>query len=313
MLEEEKSFTAADGKKIVYHRWLPEKKEVRGVFQIIHGMAEHSLRYRWFASVLTDQGYAVYADDHRGHGKTAGSREKISHLEPGDAERMIEDEGRLTALISTDFPARPIVIFAHSMGSLIGRVYLGRFGSKVHAAVICGTAYKPAPVRLMARAVAWSQMKLLGARHRSPFLTRLTFGAYNRYFEKRTLFDWLTRDQEEVDRFIADAQCGQLCTTGFFYTLFTLVSVASEARTIRSTPRDLPLFFIAGDKDPVGGYGKEIKELNKAFQNQGFKDTSLKLYAGARHELTNEINRDEVVDDLLHWLSSRPSFKDKTR
>jgi alpha-beta hydrolase superfamily lysophospholipase len=311
MIEEVRSFTATDGKEIIYHRWLPDSQPVQGVAQIIHGMAEHSLRYRWFAAQLTERGYAVYADDHRGHGKTAGASENVSHLESGDADRMISDQCQLSGCISIDFPAKPLVLFAHSMGSFIGRCLLAHPDSKFHAAIICGTAYKPALLRTFAQKLSWAQMKLLGPRHRSRLLDRLSFGDYNRFFEKRTPFDWLSRDQKEVDAFLHDPRCGVLCSTGFFFTLFTLIARACNHHTIDATPRALPLLFIAGDQDPVGGYGTEVRKLHRRFQQLGFEDTSLKIYPGARHELINETNRDEVAADLIHWLASRSSWKKK--
>lgn len=309
MHEQEKRFVAHDGKQIVYHCWRQDTQPVRAIVQIVHGMAEHSLRYRWFASKLTEQGYAVYADDHRGHGKTAGSAQELTHLGPGAAECMLRDEEQLSELIAQEYPGKARIIFSHSMGSFIVRCLLARCGDTIDAAVICGTGYKSVSYTSTAMGFAWLLRKLQGERRRSHMLDTLTFGSYNRFFEKRTAFDWLSRDQAEVDRYIDDPLCGVLCTTGFFYNLFALARKAAQAETIHATPRSLPIFFISGSKDPVGGYGAEVTRLFHAFQRQGVTRCSLKLFPEARHELINETNKAEVFEAISSWIAGQVSGK----
>lgn len=295
-----------DGATIHAYRWLPEG-DPTAIVQIAHGMAEHAGRYERFADALTEAGYAVYAEDHRGHGRT-GEAATLGHLADHDGwDKVVEDLAAVTGHALGEHPGLPVVLFGHSMGSFLTRTYLARHGSDLSAAVICGTAGDPGVMGTLGRLVARTEAKLRGARHTSTMMNKLTFGAYNSAFKpNRTDFDWLSRDNAEVDKYIDDPLCGFVCTSTFYVDLLGGLAVANRDDTAAAVPSDLPLLVISGEQDPVGGDNATgVAAVADQLRNAGVTDVTLKVYPAARHELLNETNRDEVTSDVLSWVGQR--------
>jgi alpha-beta hydrolase superfamily lysophospholipase len=299
-------FTARDGAIINVHKWgLDEGRTIKGVVQISHGMAEWAYRYDYFAKALNREGYIVYANDHRGHGLTAPSVEDIGYISDKDGFiDMVEDMQELNQQIREDHPSLPLVLFGHSMGSFLSQKYIQLYGSDLAGVILSGSNGKQGPVINLGIALAYLEMRFKGRRHRSRLLDQLSFGAYNRAFpDNRTRFDWLSRDQKQVNRYIEDPYCGGIFTSSFFYDFLRGIRMVTKGRYLKTVPQNLPIYILSGSMDPVGGFGKGLEELKDMYITHGLKEVSLILYPGGRHEMLNEINRDEVIGDIVSWLN----------
>ncbi len=303
VIRETTSVQADDGQTVFLRRWLPPGT-IRAAVQISHGMVEHSGRYDWFAENLALKGFAVYAHDHRGHGNTAGTPENLGFLAESDGfNRVIEDVHVCIGKIHADYPQRKVFLLGHSFGSFISQGYIERYGDSIDGCMLSGSAGpRPMLVRT-ARLIAGIIKSIFGGRHRSHFINNLAFGSYNsRIQNKRTQSDWLSRDEVLVDLYNQDPFCQFIPTTSFFYDLFDgLCRIHTEAN-IKQIPVSLPIFLFAGTADPVGSYGKTVEALYDIYRKNGITDLELKLYPGARHELLNEVNREEALADILAWL-----------
>ncbi len=284
----------------------------RGLVQIVHGMSEHVERYEGFASFLCDQGFAVCANDHIGHGKTVARAEDLGHmpLETGE-DVLIADVQTLRELalerLSTQCDMRvsgiPYVIFGHSMGSFITRVFLTRHAFGVRAAVLCGTGHQARALSGAGRALTRSLAKKHGERYVSALVDGLGAGAYGKAIkDAKTDVDWLATDPEVVAEYQRDPLCGQPFTVGAYHTLTSLVSDATDARLAKRVPHALPLLFIAGDQDPVGECGAGVHRAAEMYRRAGVERVCEKLYPGMRHEILNEPVKDDVHRDVLTWL-----------
>jgi alpha-beta hydrolase superfamily lysophospholipase len=300
-----KTFTmkGKDGAKIFVYSWLPDSKPVAAV-QISHGMAEHAARYERFAGALTEAGFAVYAPDQRGHGRTAGSLEAVGWIAEKDGwDLAVDDLHRLTEHIKNEHPGVPVFLFGHSMGSFLSRNYIARWGNEVKGAVFSGTGGNPGLLGKVGILVARLEKKLKGGKARSPLLTSMSFGAFNKPFKpNRTDFDWLSRDNAEVDKYVADPYCGGVFSGGFWVDFLKGLDSLYRPGYLDKIPRNLPIFLFSGEKDPVGNNGKGVTEVYDSYRKAGIKDVSMKLYPDGRHEMLNETNRKEVFKDVIGWL-----------
>lgn len=293
----------ADGVELLVHRWLPERA-AKAVVQIGHGLAEHGGRYARLAQALTGAGYAVYADDHRGHGLSARTAHDLGFFAERDGWRKcIDDLWQLNRRIAGDHPGLPIVLLGHSMGSFLAQHFISEHGDALAGVVLSGSGGKPDALAAAGRLFARIERLRLGARGRSAAINALSFGAFNKPFRPaRTPFDWLSRDAEEVDKYAADPRCGFIATTQLWIDLLdALRDVTSAARQAR-IPKRLPIYVISGSEDPVGANTRSVCQLLQAYRGQGLERVSHRFYEGARHELFNETNRDEVTRDLIAWL-----------
>ncbi len=277
----------------------------RGVVQLVHGMAEHIDRYEPFARFLASRGYLVAGHDHVGHGKTAGSPERRGRMHPTrGAGALVADVQMLRTLAAQQVaPEVPYVIFGHSMGSLVLRSYLPRFGEGLAGAVVCGTANQPAAVAAAGNRLARAIAAVRGADYRSRLLHSLADGAYSRAIkDARTPFDWLSRDPAVPHAFMEDEACGFMFSAGAYATLTELAATANAPATYRATPRSVPLLFISGDADPVGTNGKGVAQAAASMKQAGHENVTLKLYKAMRHEILNEIGKEDVYNDILQWI-----------
>ena len=279
--------------------WKPEG-EPKAVVQLIHGIAEHIGRYDEFARFLNAHGYVVAADDHMGHG---GSVENgVKGYFSGGWLSAVEDEKRLHDEISAQYPDLPYYILGHSMGSFIARNYTAKYND-VQAAIFCGTSGKN-PAAPIAIKLASFVGKSRGSRHKSEFINNLAFGNYNKKFDNvKTEFDWLTKDEDEVQKYIDDKYCGFLFTAAGYKDLFSVLNSVSGKDWYEQLSTDIPVLVVSGSMDPVGDYSKGVAQVAEDLKATGH-DVTLKLFDGDRHEILNETNRDEVEDYIAAWADA---------
>ncbi|HQR28207.1 MAG TPA: lysophospholipase [Nocardioides sp.] len=299
------SLTAPDGVALHVNRWLPDGP-AKAVVQIAHGMAEHSGRYERFARRLTDAGYAVYAHDHRGHGGTVAAPRDAGYFADTDGfDTVVADLHLVSERAREEQPGMPFFLLGHSMGSFLSRAYAARYGGELDGLVLSGTAGDPGLLGRVGRAIAVLEARIRGRRHTSPLLDKLTFGQYNAAFKPaRTKFDWLSRDAAEVDKYVADEQCGNVFTSGFFADLIGGLAAVNSDSTAALVPKDLPIHLVAGSMDPVSNQAKGVQQVADQYVRLGVRDVSLRIWPEGRHEMLNEVNRDEVMAELVAWLDA---------
>ena len=280
-------------------------KRPKASILILHGMAEHQKRYQAFASFLVNNGYDVFTYDHRGHG-TERKLSELGFFGPDKGYQLVvEDAIAVSEYIEQNNRSNKFFLFGHSMGSLIARNVIQQYGN-YNGVVICGTAFPTKPLISSGLLLAKLVKKFKGLKHISPLLNNLMFG--NKKYtslSSRTAFDWLSRSNPVVGAYIHDPYCGFICTASFYHDLLKLIQGATRVKSIRLTKSELPLYIISGEKDPVGGYGKEIQKYLSVLKKAGFSNVSSKLYPECRHELLNELNNDEVYHDILQWFLKR--------
>lgn len=305
MKKEEFYFDSRDGQsKIHAVRYTPEQKEVIGVVQIIHGMAEYVERYEELAEFLTDKGFVVTGDDHLGHGKSVPQGGSFGYFcEQDPATVVVRDVHRLKKMTQSLYPGVPYIILGHSMGSFILRNYLCRYGTGISGAVIVGTGMQSPAVIKLSKAVTALQKRFCGSKHVGKFIDKAAFGSYNKRFEPvRTPADWLSRNEANVDRYVADPLCGFVFTVNGFETLFELISRIQKRENLEKVPKTLPVFMVAGGDDPVGEFGEGVKRAFASLTDVGLTNIQMKLYEKDRHELLNEVDRDVVMQDIYDWI-----------
>lgn len=293
--------------KIQVYQWTPDDlKQAKGVLQIAHGMAEHAQRYENFAEFLTAQGYIVYANDHRGHGHSLVAPDDLGYFaDENGFDKVVGDMLKLSQHIKHEHSGLPLLLFGHSMGSFLARRYVQFDQSYIDGLILSGTGGDQGVMGKIGRSVAKIEKRRIGKRTPSPLMNKLIFGDYNKKFQpNRTDFDFLSRDDAEVDKYVADDLCGFICTSGFYLDLISGIETISKQENLGYIVTDLPIFFIAGDQDPVGNQGKGVKEVYETYLRHGGQNISLKLYPGARHEILNEINKEEVYEDILNWMDA---------
>ena len=299
---QESFVTALDGSEIYLRKWLPEA-DPRGIIQIAHGMTEHAGVYTDFIAALLEAGYGVYAHDHKGHGKTVKREEDYGHFEPNVGwNEAVSDVIFVSETIRKEQTC-PLFLLGHSMGSFLSRRAVQLKGELYDGFLISGTGGNPGILGSIGHKVATIEMKLRGAKTKSPMLNFLSFGNFNSHFKpNRTKFDWLSSDNNQVDKYIADPLCGFICTTSFYRELFSGVLEVNKLEEFKKTPKNLPIHIFSGDRDPVGDMGKGVKEVYENYKKCDVRDVTLRLYENGRHEMFHEVNRDEVFQDLISWL-----------
>lgn len=305
-MQSEFRLPAADGTAIFVRSFLPERPP-RAIVQISHGMAEHGARYARFASALTERGFGAYANDHRGHGMTVTSSEDLGHFADVDGwEKVVTDQVALLTEIKSRHPNTPVFLMGHSMGSWIARGAASRVGGQLAGLILSGTSHDAPGVVKTLRLVAAAERARLGKRGKSRLLRKFSFEAFNKSVKNpRTEADWLSRDPAEVDKYLSDSLCGFECSTQLWCDLFGGLSEVYAPALMARLPKLLPIYVLAGERDPVSNQLAGIRKLEAAMEAAELGDVTLRVYQGARHELLNETNRDEVTRDLLEWLDER--------
>ena len=314
MLEEVFSYPSADGRTTIHgRRWIPEGK-IRGVLQIAHGMCEYIERYEEFAAFLAEKGLLVTGHDHLGHGQSVVSKDDLGFFAEKDGNRaVLEDmhqEYQLTrAWLENSGRGNsetPYILFGHSMGSFVVRCYLTEHSEGMAGAVLSGTGYFPPATVNAGLAMAEAECLAGKKRKESPLINAMAFSSSNKPFApNRTPFDWLSRDEGEVDKYVADPWCGFMFTAAGYRELFRGLKRLTQEKELGKIRPDLPVLFISGEKDPVGNMGKGVRKVAESFRGAGIRDVEVRLYPECRHELFNELNREEVYADLIAWLERR--------
>jgi len=292
----------ADGLSLAVYSFEPDA-DPRGLVTIAHGMGEHALRYRALAERLVDKGYAVQAHDQRGHGKSVVPGAKLGHMADEDSwNKAVKDLLGLLKHQAAAWNGLPQLLLGHSMGSFMAQQALYEEPGCVAGAVLSASNGKPPLLAQAGRALARAERLRLGRRRPSALLNKMSFGKFNDSFEPaRTPFDWLSRDEAQVDAYIEDPLCGfDISVQSWVDMLDALGPLASE-RNQRRIPKDLPLFVFAGSRDPVGDFGVGVQRLTDSYRKAGLRAVELKLYDGGRHEMLHETNRGEVMDDVVDF------------
>lgn len=312
--------TSLDNHKVFVRQWSPDSAthSPRAIIHILHGMAEHCTRYEPIAERLVDDGYVVFAHDHRGHGRSIPQGGLVGHYADQNGwPLVIADTRQVNEHIRQQYPNTPIIIIGHSMGSFITQGYLIQHGRTVDAVVLSGSAQNTPMTIRSARMLAHLEKLRTGPKGRSNLIDMATFASFNRQVVKspRTGSDWLSRDPQEVDKYVDDPLCGFLCTNQLWLDLTSGLEQISRQRNIRNIPASLPFLLISGERDPVSFDSNHhgIERLAEHLRSGGIREVSVKLYEDARHEIFNEINRHEVIDNLLEWLSPRFPVAGTTR
>ncbi len=289
-----------DGRDIFVRRWAPDG-DARATLQVSHGLGEHSARYARLAEALTSAGYVVYASDHRGHGPTCPPADLGFFAETNGWRACLDDLHVVANEVDRRHAGLPQVLFAHSMGSYLGQTLIAERGARYSAAVLSGSnGAVPAMLLAVGQRVAGFERWRLGGRGKSPIVQQLIFGAQNKPFKPaRTDFDWLSRDEVEVDKYVADPLCGFPISAGLALDLLGGLRTLASPELAARIPKGLPIYVFKGERDPVGA---NLKNLVDVYRAAGLKRLTYKVYPDARHETLNETNRDEVTADLLGWL-----------
>jgi len=295
-------YDSLGGGKIHASRWIPQG-QIKAVVQIVHGIAEYAQRYDDLASYLNEQGILVVAEDHMGHGKSICEATPLGCFN-GGWHTAVKDTYRLLKNTMEEFPGVPYILFGHSMGSFMARTILARHpNSGIAGAIICGTAWMPDAIIGAGKAFATIICKKNGEQNPSDLLQKMMFGSYNKKVEHpRTPCDWLTRDQKIVDAYVEDPLCGFVPSAGLVRDMMTGLQYIQDPKNLEAMKKDLPVYFIAGGDDPVGGYGTGVQKCAEEFRKNGMTCVDVKLYPLCRHEIHNEINREEVYSDVANWI-----------
>ena len=277
-----------------------------GAVHVLHGMSDHGRRYAQLAAALNDAGFVVWAHDHRGHGDNPTPPVGLGHFADADGwNHVVDDAWSVSNALRGAWPAVPLVLVAHSMGSFVAQALLPRYGEAYRAVVLTGTDGPAGLDVTLAKSLAVAQRAMLGGRAPGRWLDRAVFGRYNRQFApNRTDFDWLSRDQRSVDAYIADPLCGVPLTAQSWLDFLSGRFALTTAQQLSRIPKELPIRLMAGSQDPVGGNGAGVRRLAAAYRNAGLRHVSTTFYDDARHELFHESNRTEVFTELVGWLTS---------
>ncbi len=297
-------FVSFDGTNIQCYLW-DDVRNAKGVVQIAHGMAEHARRYDNFATFLNKNGYIVFADDHRAHGLTSqkASKKGIKGYHPGDIYfDTVKDEVAITKYLKEKYNL-PVIYLGHSYGSMLGQRYVEECEDNA-GTIFCGSAMMKGALLSVGALLSNIQYKLLGGEKVANALNAMSFGSYNGPFKKEGMeYAWLSRDKEQVKKYTLDEQCGYVMSISFFRHFLNGLKASYKKDNLAKVDVSKPIAIFSGDKDPVGGNGKLVKKLYKQYKDLGVKDLTIKLYEGARHEILNEINNQEVYNDFLDRIN----------
>lgn len=296
--------SANPGQDIHYHTWLPEG-DVQAVLVIFHGMLEHAGRYDDFARALTKNGIAVYGQDHLGHGESAILK---GHFADEDGNtKTVRDGLTMLELAHKNHPKAPLFLMGHSMGSFLTRQLLHSYSlPQLNGVILMGTGYQPKCIIQFAHWLTGMVAKRRGIHYKSHLLHKLIMGSNNARIRKcQSSFDWLTRDLDIATAFDQDPLNGDYFTAQGYHDMFTGILTNYDERRLATLDLSVPILLVSGDADPIGGYGKAVIALYDDYQARGYEDLTLYLYDGARHELFNETNKDEVTQDIYNWMMER--------
>ncbi len=306
-MKQEFTFPSKDGATQIYAtEWKPEG-EIRAVLQISHGMDEFIDRYDRYARFLNEHGFLVVGNDHLGHGRSVRSDEFLGYFgNPHGNECLIADLHTLREMKQQEYAGVPYFMLGHSMGSFLIRQYMEMHGEGLAGVVVMGTGSQSKGTLTAAKTIAKVIKTFHGWKYRSKFLDGLAAGSYNKKFEPaRTDHDWLTKDTDIVDWYLQQPWCTFTFTVNGYYQMFRGIEYIQAPEHIARIPKDLPVYLVSGEEDPVGNFGKGVQEVYDALKAAGIRDLEMKLYPGDRHEILNELDYQDVYAEQLAWMEAR--------
>ncbi len=283
--------------------YLPlEGTEIEAIFQIAHGMTEHIERYEPFIEKLCESGFAVYANDHIGHGQSVASEDDLGYFGEKDGwKHFVGDCHKLSDIAREEVPDKPLIFFGHSMGSFIARKYSLDYATEIKGAVFCGTA-PPNPILGFGKLLTKILKVFFGSRYRAALVNKIAFGAYNKRFDGPTSYEWLTRDRDIIDAYMEDPHCGFLFTLVGYHDMLSVLGEVSSKSWFENFSKKMPVLMISGTDDPVGNYGKGVRQVYDKLKKVGKENLDIILYEKARHELLNESEYfEKVCTDVITW------------
>lgn len=299
-------YDSADKKtKIAAVKWECEGQP-KAILQISHGMCEHIQRYDDFAKYLNNHGIMVVGNDHLGHGKSVNSNENLGYFckEKGHYI-VVNDLKEMRDIIKIDYPDTPYFLLGHSMGSFMARQYIETYGDSISGAIIMGTGIQSQISLAFAKLLCKIQANKHGWHYRSNSINNIAFGKYNKRIKNKTNYDWLTKDNEVVKKYIEDPLCGYTFTLNGFYNLFSVISYIQKPENVAKIPKDLPIFIVSGEEDPVGNYSKAVYKLYDTYKRAHIRSVQKRIYEFDRHEILNETDKEQVYEDILNWIENQ--------
>tara|TARA_B100000809_G_scaffold69540_1_gene66844 strand:- start:3464 stop:4375 length:912 start_codon:yes stop_codon:yes gene_type:complete len=298
------SLSASDGHEVACYSWVLDNP--KAVVQIAHGMGEHARRYDWVAQQLNANGYAVYANDHRGHGETSGP--VLGYMGADGWNRSLADMYELGQLARGKHEGLKLILLGHSMGSMLSQQFITRYGCSIDALVLSGSpGFKESKLAFINHLLMKFECWRHGPDGTSMLMQNAIFGNSNAPFDGpgATGYEWLSRDQEEVATYIADDQCGFVLSPASLIDMSQGSAISQDKLSLLRIPQNLPIYIFSGAEDPVHGKQVDLDRLVNAYRKRGLSQLSYKLYPGGRHEMFNETNKDEVVTELVQWLEQQ--------
>jgi alpha-beta hydrolase superfamily lysophospholipase len=286
-------------------RVAPAKGQARGIVQINHGVSEHSRRYERFAHFLSACGFHVYAHDHRGHGSTRAAGAPAGRFsEKNGMSDVLDDVDAINGLARNRHPGLPLILFGHSLGGLIALNYVMIHPERLDAAAIWNANFSAGFLGRIAQGILRAERMFLGSDVPSMLLPKLTFQDWGRGIKNaRTASDWLSRDADEVDAYLADPLSGWNPSVSMWQDIFGFIFKGADNSSLAKVPRDLPFNLVGGAEDPATAKGKAIRNLEGRLRKLGFNDVTTTIYSDTRHEGLNEINRELIMQDFADWVT----------
>lgn len=314
MVQKDFQYLSADGKTQIHGvRFIPDNGKWNKVLQITHGMQEYILRYSEFADYMTKRGYLVVGHDHLGHGDSVRSEKDFGFFaEDHPSDTLIADMHRLRTMVQKENPGMPYFMLGHSMGSYMLRKYIALHGENLSGAVIVGTGSMPDGFMKLGMAVCRGLAHLFGWHYRSALVYKLShLGPYRQYDSTGKILErnWLTRDLVIAKKYYNDTKCRFRFTVNGYYGLMEAVYFDNQPENIDAIPRDLPVFLVSGDQDPVGDMGAGVKQVYHQYKKAGMTDLTWKLYEDDRHEILNELDREHVYRNIASWLDMKAGVR----
>lgn len=278
--------------------------EIKGIFHIVHGMCEYIGRYDHIFSAVAERGYVCCGYDNLGHGKTAKDENELGFIAHRNGWKyLVNDVKAFEDAAKKLYPEKPIYLMGHSMGSFISRIFAENYGGNIEKFIICGTG-GPNPAAPFGLVITDIISLIFGKKHRSKLINKLAFGAYNKRFEGGSDFSWVTSDKDTVSKYEADKFCNFKFTASAMHDLVKLNYLANRGAWFKNMKKDLPVMLISGSEDPVGSYGKGVIKVYNRLKKAGCKDVTLKLYDNCRHEIHNDVCRDDVIKDIIDFIEN---------
>ncbi len=281
--------------------------EVKAVIHITHGMAEHSMRYSRFAAKLTAAGFAVFTHDMRGHGRTIADDAPQGVFAKSDGlNKVLKDQNEIINLIKERLPNRPVICFGHSLGSIINLNFALKYPNQVNALACWNSGIETGLLPKASRVILAIEGFFRNQNLPSLIAWKLSFEAWNATFKpNRTKFDWLSRDENEVDLYVDDPCCGFEVSISMWRDILDGVFYAGNKKNLQKLPKELPVHIVGGAEDPCTQNGGDMEKLAVKLRNNGLSDVTCTILEGTRHESLNEINRDQTTKQFIKWLEKR--------